>query len=243
MTARHTPERKTAPIGRAISLANNRCFVIALFRLWRTTMSLFNARHFVPSLLAFATAGFISSTASALVFGGNFFVPGLNRIIATNVVQNMSSANLPALPVRVTLCTGAVEAPAFVVTGPTTAVLAGSCYRMSITIASPDQTRLLITHTGAPGGISRVELGGFAQKVVFDRRNPNPGTGFSGTGRDVAVLGGAGPWTVNARWTSPIQIGTMPARGDVYNKLTFDFNMCFVSNNSLYVEFDTDEVQ
>ena len=60
-------------------------------------MSLFNARHFVPSLLAFATAGFISSTASALVFGGNFFVPGLNRIIATNVVQNMSSAHLPAL--------------------------------------------------------------------------------------------------------------------------------------------------
>jgi hypothetical protein len=35
----------------------------------------------------------------------------------------------------------------------------------------------------------------------------------------------------------------MPARGDVYNKLTFDFSTCFVSNNSLNVEFDTDEVQ
>ena len=224
-------------IARIVSLT------IALLRLWRTTMSLFNARHVVPSLLAFAGAGFISSTASALVFGGNFFVAGCNRVIATNVVQNMSSANLPTLPVRVTLCTGAVEAPAFVVTGPTTAVLAGSCYRMSITIAAVDRTRLLITHTGAPGGISRVELGGLAQKVVFDRRDPNPGTGLSSTGRDVAVLAGAGLWTVNARWTNPIQIGTMPARGDVFNKLTFDFNTCFVSNNSLYVEFDTDEVQ
>ena len=206
-------------------------------------MSLFHARRLATSMIALAAAGVISSTASALVFGGNFFVPGLNRIIATNVVQGMSSANLPALPVRVTLCSGVVEAPVFVVTGPTTATLAGSCYRMSITIASPDQTRLLITHTGAPGGIIRVELGGFAQKVVFDRRNPNPGTGLSGTGRDVAVLGGAGPWTVNARWTNPIQIGSLPARGDVFNKLTFDFNTCFVSNNSLYVEFDTDEVQ
>ena len=85
---------------------------------------------------------------------------------------------------RVTCCLGAVESPAFVVTGPTIAALAGSRSRISITIPSPEQTRLLITHTGPPGGIHRDELGGFAQKVVFDRRHPNPGTELSGTGRE-----------------------------------------------------------
>lgn len=85
---------------------------------------------------------------------------------------------------RVTRCPGAVESPAFVVTGPTIAALAGSRSRISITIPSPDQTRLLITQTGTPGGIRRDELGGFAQNVVFYRRHPNPGTELSGTGRE-----------------------------------------------------------
>jgi len=86
--------------------------------------------------------------------------------------------------VRVTRCPGAVESPAFVVPGPTIAVLAGSRSRISITIPSPDQTRLLNTQTGTPDGIHCDELGRFAQKVVLDRRHPNPGTELSGTGRE-----------------------------------------------------------
>jgi len=77
---------------------------------------------------------------------------------------------------------------------------------------------------------------------VFDRRNPSPGTSFSGTGRDVTPIAGAGPFTFSARWLNPIQIGAAPALGDVYNRIQFTFEPCLAVQNFIQVEFDIDEV-
>ncbi len=198
--------------------------------------------HHILVGLALASAAGLSTVASAAGFSGNVFVPGLNRIIATGITQGSSSANLPALPVRVTLCSGAVEMPVFVITSPTEAVANGSCYRIWMRVLGPDRTRLEVFHSGGSNGVRRVELGGGVQKVVFDRRSPNPGTSFSASGRDGTYLGGNGPWLVTMRWTNPIQVGTMPALGDVYNKVTLEFSTCFGTNNYVYLELDTDEV-
>ncbi|MFM7259020.1 MAG: hypothetical protein ACKO3W_00310 [bacterium] len=194
------------------------------------------------SILALSAAAIANSSASALVFGGNFFVAGMNRIVSTGISQGASSANLPALPINVAMCSGLTEIPVFVVTGPTTAVANGSCYRITATVLAADRFRLQFSHNGAPGSVRSFAFGGGAQKVVFDRRDPTPGTSLSGTGRDVVVTAGGGPWTVDARWTNPIQIGTMPALGDVYNRISFNFSSCFSANHTLQVEFDIDEV-
>jgi hypothetical protein len=195
------------------------------------------------SILALAAAAIVNSTASAWVFSGNVFVAGFNRIVTTGIAQNASSANLPALPIQVQLCSGVVEAPVFVITGATTATANGSCYRIFATVVGPDRFRLVIAHNGAgAGSVRQVTMGGGGQKVIFDRRNPNPGTSLSGTGRDVTPTGGSGPFTFGARWLNPIQIGTAPALGDVYNRIQFTFDPCLSVQNYIQVEFDIDEV-
>ncbi len=195
------------------------------------------------SILALSAAAIVNSTASAWVFGGNVFVPGFNRVVSTGITQGAGAANLSSLPVSVLLCSGATEAPPFVVTGATTATATGSCYRIYATVVGPDRFRLIIAHNGSgAGSVRQVTLGGGAQKTVFDRRSPTPGTSLSGTGRDVTPTGGSGPFTFGARWLNPIQIGTAPALGDVYNRIQFTFDPCLSVQNYIQVEFDIDEV-
>ena len=195
------------------------------------------------SILALSAAAIVNTSASAIAFTGNFFIAGFNRVVTTGVTQGAAAANLATLPVRVTLCSGVIEMPPFVVTGATTAVATGSCYRIYATVVAADRFRLIIAHNGsAAGTVRQVALGGAMQKTVFDRRDPNPGTSFSGSGRDVTPTGGAGPSNYHARWTNPIAIGTMPARGDVFNRIEFNFDPCLAVQGYAQVEFDIDEV-
>ena len=196
----------------------------------------------IAASIAIASAAFANPTASAAGFLGNFTGPLVVRTV-NSVTQTTLVAQVPALPVRVTMCSGAIEAPVFVVTGATTAQANGSTYIIRANIAGPNITRFDIVHTNASNnGIKLVTFGNSTQRIVFDRTLPSPGTPGSLTGRDVNYLGGAGVWNLRAVWSNPIRIPTAATVGDVFNTLTLDFSACFDAWDSVSIEVDTDMV-
>lgn len=196
----------------------------------------------IAASIAIASAAFATPTASAAGFLGNFTGPLVVRTV-NSVTQTTLVAQFPALPVRVTMCSGAIEAPVFVVTSATTAQANGSTYIIRANIVGPDITRFDIVHTNASNnGIKLVTFGNSTQRIVFDRTLPSPGTPGSLTGRDVNYLGGAGVWNLRAVWSNPIRIPPAATVGDVFNTLTLDFSACFDAWDSVSIEVDTDMV-
>lgn len=192
--------------------------------------------------VAIASAALSTQSASAAGFLGNSVALAAIRVV-TSVGQTTPIAQFPFLPVKVTMCTGAIETPAFVVTSPTTAQANGSTYVIRATLLAPDRTRFDVAHTNASNnGIKRIVLGGGVQSIGFDRTLPNPGTVGSLSGRDVNYIAGAGVWNVAAIWAGPIRIGASPVMNDLYNSLTLDFTACFDAWDSLTIETDTDVV-
>jgi hypothetical protein len=198
-------------------------------------------RHRTIALLSFAAASCFAGVASAAGFGANLVLAGPLRVVST-LTQNTSINMLAGLPIRVTMCTGAVETPVFVITSPTTVIATGSCYQIKATLVGVDTTRFEIVHTAAANGLQLVEFGGRAQGVLFDRTNPNPGTVNSLTGRDVAYLAGVGAWIMDAAWSGPVELGTRPVMNDLYNKLTLRFSTCFDTGDSVSFNVDTDSI-
>jgi len=192
--------------------------------------------------LAIASAALSAHAASAAGFLGNF--TGSLAIRTVNAVtQTTLVGQFPSLPVRVTMCSGAIEAPVFVVTGAATAQANGSTYVIRATLLGVDRTSFEITHTNATNnGIRTVVFGNGAQKIVFDRTQPSPGTPGSLTGRDVTYMGGAGIWNLKAVWSNPVRIPPAATVGDVFNTLILDFSACFDAWDWVKVEVDTDMV-
>lgn len=196
----------------------------------------------IAASIAIASAALATQVASAAGFLGNFTGSLAVRTV-NSVTQTTLVAQFPSLPVRVTMCSGAIEAPVFVVTGATTAQASGSTYIIRANIIGPDITRFDIVHTNASNnGIKLVTFGNAAQRIVFDRTLPSPGTPGSLTGRDVNYLAGAGVWNLRAVWGNPIRIAPAATVGDVYNTLTLDFSACFDAWDSVSIEVDTDMV-
>lgn len=196
----------------------------------------------IATSLAIASAALATQFASAAGFLGNAVAGGVMRVV-NSATQNTLVAQFPALPVKVTMCNGAMETPIFVVTGATTAQANGSTYFIRATILGPDRTRFDVVHTNmSNNGVKRIVLGGAQQAITFDQTLPNPGTVGSLSGRNVAYIAGAGIWSVGAIWGNPIRITGLAAQGDLYNTLTLDFNACFDAWDSLTVETDTDMV-
>ena len=196
----------------------------------------------LATIIAIASAALATPTASAAGFLGNFTGSLVVRTV-NSVTQTTLVAQFPALPVRVTMCSGVIEAPVFVVTGATTAQANGSTYIIRANIVGPDITRFEIVHTNASNnGIKVVTLGNGTQRIVFDRTLPSPGTPGSLTGRDVNYLGGAGVWNLRAFWGNPIRIPPAATVGDVYNTLILDFSACFDAWDSVSILVDTDMV-
>ena len=200
-------------------------------------------RHFTIATLALTAAALTSTIANAAGFAGNTAVAGPTRnVVAMN--QATTLANLMTLPVRVSMCSGVAETPRFVAYTATSARAVGTTYIIEATLIDPTTTRFKMWHTGATtDNIIKVEFGGGAQRVAFDRTNPNPGSAGSSTGRDVFYIGGmGGAWVASALWSTPIKIGAAPAQNDTYNKLTINFTSCFTVNNYIYFNVDTDYV-
>lgn len=192
--------------------------------------------------LAIASAALATQASSAAGFLGNVVAGGVMRVV-NSVTQNTLVAQFPALPAKVTMCSGATEFPVFVVTSATTAQANGSTYFIRATILTPDRTRFEVVHTNASNdGIKRIVLGGGQQAITFDQTMPNPGTSGSLSGRNVAYIAGGGIWNVGAIWGNPIRITGFASQGDLYNTLTLDFNACFDAWDSLVIETDTDMV-
>ena len=198
-------------------------------------------RKYMLPLVALAAATFVSSAASAAGFAGNIVVAGPLRVVST-LGQNTAIGALAGLPIKVTMCTGAIETPVFVVTSATTVVANGSCYQIVGTLVGPDTTRFDVIHTAAVNGLQFIEFGGATQMALFDRTLPNPGTVNSLTGRDVAYLGGVGTWSMSAVWSGPVELCTRPIMNDLYNKLTLRFSTCFDTGDSLSFYVDTDSI-
>jgi hypothetical protein len=192
--------------------------------------------------LAIASAALATQTASAAAFAGNFIAAGVIRTVA-GVTQTTKIGEFPALPVRVSMCSGAIEAPVFAVTGAFTAQAIGSTYVIHATLAAPDRTMFEIVHTSATNdSIRNVVFGNGTQRIVFDRTLPAAGTPGSLSGRDVNYLGGAGMWNVRALWRNLVRIGAAAPVGDVFNTLILEFSACFSAGDFVKVEVDTDMV-
>ena len=200
-----------------------------------------NRNTAIIATLALTAAALASTIASAAGFGGNFVMPGPLRVVSS-LTQNTPIAALSRLPIKVTMCTGAVETPVFTIVAANTVVANGSCYQIIGTIVGPDTTRFDVIHTTTFNGLLSIELGGGTQMVLFDRTLPNPGTFNSLTGRDVTYSGGSGAWTMTAIFSGPVQFGTRPIMNDVYNKLTLRFSACFDTRDSVSFTVDTDSI-
>jgi hypothetical protein len=199
-------------------------------------------RHFTIATLALTAAALTTTIANAAGFAGNVSVAGPTRNV---VVMNQATplASILATPVRVYMCTGVVEMPVFVATSAVSAQAVGTTYVIEATLVDPTTTRFKMWHTGATtASISAVDFGGGAQRLAFDRTNPNPGSAGSAAGRDVAYIAGAGTWIASAVWSTPIKVGAVNAQNDAYNKLTIKFTTCFTVNNYIYFNVDTDYV-
>lgn len=196
----------------------------------------------IATSIAIASAALATQVSSAAAFVGNF----TGSLVIRNVIsvtQTTIVGQFPLLPVRVTMCNGAIETPAFAVTGASTAQANGSTYNIRATIVSSDRTTFEIWHTGASNnGVKSITFGNGVQRIIFDRFQPSPGTAGSLTGRDVVYLGGAGIWNMRAIWGNPIRILPAAPAGDVYNTLTIDFDACFDWGDSVRFDVDTDMV-
>ena len=192
--------------------------------------------------IAIASATLATQFASAATFVGNFTGSLVIRTV-NSVTQTTIIGQFPMLPVRVTMCSGAIETPGFVVTGASTAQANGSTYVIRATVISADRTTFEIWHTGATNnGIKSVTFGNAGQRIVFDRFQPSPGTAGSLTGRDVIYLGGVGVWNMRAIWGNPIRSPPAATAGDVHNTLIIDFDACFDWGDSVRFDVDTDMV-
>ncbi len=197
-------------------------------------------RNSTIATLALTAAALTTTFASAAGFTGNSVALAPTRnVLAMN--QASSLAMVLALPVKVNMCSGATEACVFVATGPSSARATGSTYIIDATLINATTTRFMMRHTGMSNdGVVKVEFGGLAQAMVFDRTLPNPGSVGSLAGLDVAYLGGAGLWNAQAIWTGPIKVGAAPAQGDVFNKIVISFTSCFMSGDFIQFNVDTD---
>jgi len=196
----------------------------------------------LTATIAIASAALATQVSSAAGFLGN--VIGALTVRTVNAVtQSTPIAHFPTLPVRVNMCSGAIEAPVFVVTSATTAQANGSTYIIRANIIGLDTTRFDIVHTNAMNdGIKLVTFGNAAQRIVFDRTLPNPGTVGSLTGRDVTFLGGVGIWNMRAIWSNPIRVAPAVPVRDLFNTLALDFSLCFDAGDSVSFTVDTDMV-
>lgn len=192
--------------------------------------------------LALASASLVAPSADAAAFGGLAVLASAARVVnTTNQVTTWS--NLLSLSPRVTLCSGAVEFPAFAYAGGSSVQAIGSCYTIKATVLAVNQTRFEVFYNGAPGsGIALIEFGGPNSQVGFDRTNPNPGTGGSFNGRDFQYLAGVGAWNVFAYYHTPVQIAGLAIQNDLYAKLFVKFDQCFDINDRLLFDVDTDRL-
>jgi hypothetical protein len=160
----------------------------------------------------------------------------------STLTQITAIGALASLPIKVTTCLGPVEIPVFRIVAPNTVIANGSCYQIIGTLIGPNTTHFDVIHTTPSNGLLSIELGGATQMVLFDRTNPNPGTQYSLTGRDVTYTGGSGAWTMTALFSGPVELGTRPIMNDVYNKLTLRFSACFDTGDSVSFDVDTDSI-
>ena len=193
--------------------------------------------------LAIAASSFATSLAAAAGFGGITVVASPARVVSS-VSQTTTAATLTTLGLRVTLCSGTVEAPAFVATSATNAVATGSVYTIRATIVNATTTRFDVVHTGGATGIALIELGGSASQIGFDRVAPNPGTNGSSTGADFsmsAVLS-VGAWNAYALYRNPVNLVGAAALGDLFGGLQVRFTSCFSAGDRLVFDTDTDSI-
>ena len=199
-----------------------------------------NRNTAIIATLALTAAALVSTIASAAGFSGNFVIPTPARNVNA-MTQGTAAAMFATLPVKVTMCTGAVETPVLVGTGPMTAQATGSTYIIRVTLINVDTTRVDVIHTNlSNNGIIQIDLGGGAQRLVFDRTLPNPGSAGSLTGRDGTYIAGVGLWVAQLNWSTPIKVGAAAVQNDVYNKVTLRFSTCFDSGDSFSMNLDTD---
>lgn len=198
--------------------------------------------HATIAALALASASLVAPTADAAAFGGSAVLASAARIVNTTN-QSTAWTNLLSLSPRVTLCSGAMEFPAFAYAGGASVQAIGSCYTIKATVMGANQTRFEVFYSGAPGsGIALIEFGGPNSQVGFDRTNPNPGTAGSFNGRDFQYLAGVGAWNVYAYYHTPVQVAGLPIQNDLYAKLFVKFDQCFDINDRLLFDIDTDRL-
>jgi hypothetical protein len=166
-----------------------------------------NRNTTIIATLGLTAAALVSTIASAAGFNGNFVDLGPLRVVGT-LTQITQLGALASLPIRVTTCLGPVEIPVFKIAAPNTVIAKGSCYQIIGTIVGPDTTLFEVIHTNGINGLVSIELGGATQMVLFDRTDPNPGTQYSLTGRDVTYISGTGAWTMDAAFSGSVELGT-----------------------------------
>ena len=200
-------------------------------------------RHATIATLALTAAALTTTIASAAGFVGNYAIPGSGRSVQA-MNQSTPLAHILALPIKVVMASGAVEAPVFVAQNSITAVAQGNGYLIVATMQTATQTMFGLRHLAlTPESIVRIHFGGAQQSLVFDRTSPNPGSAGSLAGQDVAAISVQGLWDARAVWSNPIKVGTAPVRNDAYNMLSIYFSAGVNNGDSFYFTVDTDSAQ
>lgn len=191
----------------------------------------------LASLASLAATG----ASQAAVWGGFGVLPGVLR--PTNlVVQNQTAASNATSYLAVTLCTGAVQYPAFVVVSATTCVATTANYQIIMDVINPTQTKVSIIATSAACGIKSVSFGTPNSQCAYDMTNPNPGTAGSQQGANPVPTGLTGAWTSTVRFDNAVNIVGAAAIGDLYSRMTVYFSSCFDVGDVCTFTVDTDKI-
>lgn len=191
----------------------------------------------LASLASLAIAG----ASQAAVWGGFGVLPGVLR--PTNlVVQNQTAASNATSSLAVTLCTGAVQYPPFVVVSATTCVANTPNYQIIMDVLSPTQTKVSIIALSATCAIKSISFGTPNSQCAFDLTNPNPGTVGSLQGANPLATGLTGAWTSTIRFDNAVNIFGAAAVGDLYSRMTVNFSSCFDVGDVCTFTVDTDKI-
>lgn len=195
------------------------------------------------TIAAASLASLASATASHAIWVPFATAPGALRPIASANQTSTGASNATSY-LAVQRCTGVMQYPAWVVTGPNTCVATAADYQITMDVLSPTQTKVTILATGAACGIKTVQFGTPNSQCGYDIANPSPGTAGSNTGANpVPIAGGSvGLWNVQVKLDNACYYPGTVVQMDLYSRMTVYFSSCFDAGDMVQFTIDTDKI-
>jgi hypothetical protein len=196
----------------------------------------------LPSLaLALLAPLAAAATSHAQVYTGYTIATGTVRVV-TAVNQSATSGSNATSTLVVQRWSGAIEAPVFSYTSPSSCIATGPDYQIVMTNVGLNRTSILIQATSSTCSIRSVTFGASTTKCGFDLTNPSTGTTGSSVGLNPVPAAMGGAWSTSIKFDNAVKLATAPIRGDLFSRMTVNFSSVFNGGDVWQFEVDTDYI-